>query len=1017
MNTIFFHKLILVIALVFITSKTNAQNNQIRGYTLEDGLPQSQVFDVVQDRLGYLWVGTQGGGLTRFDGTQFKVWNEKDGLLSNYVQTMTFLDDRLYIGTKEGLSIKSKNRFLNVPSAQINTFFVSVDNTLILGTNDGLYKFHPDFEFYSDIWVEKIEITAFGSNTIVNDIIFDGKWFWIATNKGVWKTDSIDKKPNQIQNVYSGNFISLLQYKSKVFAASFNNGIMVFEEGFGNPEIIPGIRRINDISLLNENEIWVATDNSGITIVNAETFSFSDYVGKKNGLKVSHIRKCIEDKQDNIWIASSGGGLYRYFKNDFKHYDDESGLKGNRVYAVHHRNGTIWTSNSEAGLTKVDSLGVQAIEKDSLLQGVKIKTIATDYANNVWTGSDGKGVFMLREYTRDSIVFDTIINVPVADTIKIKENYIRRFTTEEGLPSNWIKTLRFKDGYIWGATYSNGIFKFPISSKGKNLARLKLFGIESGLEDLIVNDIRFDSEGLLWYGTKDGHIGYISNDKVNHIGKVLNVNTSIGSIIFNKDNIYLGTSGKGIWWSKKGVDLKFQKLKGAKELYSENIYQLIFDNNQNLWAGTERGVDKIELDENSDITDVIHFGRNDGFLGIETCLNAVDKDTEGNLWFGALFGLTRYKPSAAAKEYSKPTLSFENIEVSYKDLDSINLLDWTNSQQKLSLKPSDNNLAFSYRTVDISNPSEIAYRYKLNDNQWSPWSEDNKITLANLDYGEYVFTAQSRNMSWKQSEPISFNFQIERPLHKTKWFQWLAYSVLGFVLLFIIWLYVLRIKKKNREERKRLELENHLLSLEHKALQLQMNPHFIFNVLNGVKAMSVDDKDKMNTTINKFARLLRATLNNSRENSISLKQEIETLTNYIEVEQLMAAKTFNYDIALNLGLDPEEIWIPPMLVQPFVENAIRHGILPVQWPGKLSVLFSNDDEFLYCEVVDNGCGIDASQNNKGKTDHQSMALTVTKERIVSMTGKNTLKIEDLGNANKEVSGTKVTFKIPLVADY
>ena len=207
------------------------------------------------------------------------------------------------------------------------------------------------------------------------------------------------------------------------------------------------------------------------------------------------------------------------------------------------------------------------------------------------------------------------------------------------------------------------------------------------------------------------------------------------------------------------------------------------------------------------------------------------------------------------------------------------------------------------------------------------------------------------------------------------------------------------------------------MTLEQKALQLQMNPHFIFNVLNGVKAMAGTKPEKMDATINSFAILLRETLQNSRKEHISLDQEIKALRHYIEVEKLMAQKPFEYAIDIQTTPDAEEILIPPMLIQPFVENAIRHGILKGDKPGKLTIGFTTSKTHLHCSIIDNGLGIFKSQNEKPKTDHQSMALTVTKERLESISGTNTLHILEIKNKDGSIDGTKISFKIPLLTDY
>ncbi|HAI38713.1 MAG TPA: hypothetical protein DCM40_11605, partial [Maribacter sp.] len=202
----------------------------------------------------------------------------------------------------------------------------------------------------------------------------------------------------------------------------------------------------------------------------------------------------------------------------------------------------------------------------------------------------------------------------------------------------------------------------------------------------------------------------------------------------------------------------FQQLKGSKRLSSNNIYQLIFDDQGNLWAGSERGVDKIELSATNEIVDIYHFGRNDGFLGIETCLNAVDKDEDGNLWFGAIYGLTKHIPSESKKTAAAPKVYFTGVEERYKSIDSLILKDWTNTTKVLQLTPDQTQLGFSFRTVDVDHPNEVAYRTRLDDNEWSPWVKENKQNFAGLAYGAHTFSVQSRNYRWQESEPIVFRF-------------------------------------------------------------------------------------------------------------------------------------------------------------------------------------------------------------------------------------------------------------------
>ncbi len=986
-----------------------SQNKQLRAYTLEDGLPQSQVYAMTLDTKGYLWLGTQGGGLARFDGNDFKVFNKAQGLASNYIQAIKASNDTLYLGTKKGLSIKVKDSFRNIEVPQVNEI-LKFGNTIYLLTNSGIYKLSKG------VFIEKIQLHSDINNSQINDLVFDGHYYWLATNRGLWKLSALHSEAETLKQLDFYNYTSLAILDSKIFASRFNNGTLVIvAQNFEDAVLIREPLRINNTSIQNSNQLWAATDGEGVSVIDTETYEELFTIKSSNGLSTSHIRQVLSDQQGNIWIGTSGGGLYKYFQNSFKHYNTDTGLNGNRIYAVHQTENGIWISNSEAGLIRIDQMGIHDIEIPESFSQVKIKTITSDEKGHIWAGSDGKGLLFNGKVVLDSIVLDTLKKskkrFPV-ERIKTKV-----LNTESGFPFDWIRSIYTENDTIWAATYSSGIVKFSYNPKLDDLSIYRTYSNLEGLEDVYIKDMIKDDNDRLWYATQNGHLGYLKGNRITHLGLVLDQNISINSVLVQNNTIFLGTAGNGVWWSDDSNFSVFKKLKGAKGLSSENIYQLIFDDQGYLWVGSERGVDKIELSKDVEINDVFFFGRNDGFLGVETCLNAVDKDNKGHLWFGAINGLTEYLPIDISLNPKKPKIFLEDIKVAFKSIDTINLSVWSNSDLVLRLNPNQKQVSFSFKTIDIDHPNRIEYRYKLNTSDWSPWATNNTQDFFELNYGSHDFVVQSRNYRWIESDPTRFSFYIERPLHKKGWFQWMLIGVTVLILILLSVQYIKRLKKKSIKEQERLHLQNHLLTLEQKALRLQMNPHFIFNVLNGIKAMAKTKPEKMNDTVNSFATLLRETLVNSRKDKISLDQEIKTLKHYIQVERLMAEKPFDYDIILNTDLDAEEILIPPMLIQPFVENAIRHGILKGPRRGKLKVQFDTVKETLRVTIEDNGVGIYNSQQQKPKTDHQSMALKVTRERLESISSKGALEIKELKQEDGTIEGTTIVFKIPLETDY
>ncbi|MEL7343143.1 MAG: histidine kinase, partial [Bacteroidota bacterium] len=200
-------------------------------------------------------------------------------------------------------------------------------------------------------------------------------------------------------------------------------------------------------------------------------------------------------------------------------------------------------------------------------------------------------------------------------------------------------------------------------------------------------------------------------------------------------------------------------------------------------------------------------------------------------------------------------------------------------------------------------------------------------TYSNLEPGFYRFFVRACNPDGSCTEIQPVSFEILPPIWERWWFI-LAAVLLGISILALIFrLRINQIRRKAAEERQRLEMEKDLLRLEQKSLGLQMNPHFLFNALNSIQALIADNDAKTaRYYLAKFAKLMRSVLNNSRNNLIPLQDEIQTLDLYLGIEQFSRDQSFNYTIEVSGDMDPEEVMIPPLLVQPFVENAIIHGV-------------------------------------------------------------------------------------------
>jgi LytS/YehU family sensor histidine kinase len=306
---------------------------------------------------------------------------------------------------------------------------------------------------------------------------------------------------------------------------------------------------------------------------------------------------------------------------------------------------------------------------------------------------------------------------------------------------------------------------------------------------------------------------------------------------------------------------------------------------------------------------------------------------------------------------------------------------------------------------------------------WSPPTHQTSINYAAMHPGSYTLQvgASSDTVLW--SEPIEVSFQIKPAYWQTTTFR---FGALGFGILFISFIaygWTRTIKKKESARRKQLEIENRILQLEQKALQLQMNPHFLFNALTSIKSLVGKSKlEEAQNEINAFALLMRGVLNNSRKQKISLAEEIRVLDAYLHMEQLCHQYKIQYHVHVDPSLDAEEIEIPPMLIQPFVENAIVHGISPLSKEGMVKIDFSQEKDLLVCRIQDNGIGREKAARLRAekKPGHQPVAMEVTKERLAALKNDKLyepLIMDDILDMDGNNAGTLVTIKLPLQTNW
>jgi hypothetical protein len=328
---------------------------------------------------------------------------------------------------------------------------------------------------------------------------------------------------------------------------------------------------------------------------------------------------------------------------------------------------------------------------------------------------------------------------------------------------------------------------------------------------------------------------------------------------------------------------------------------------------------------------------------------------------------------------------------------------------KAELSYKSNNITVNYIGIDFNNPEEILYRYRLNnDSEWNTTS-NNSIEFGSLEPGEYQLEIRAKGITSDWSKPILFDFIIKPPFWEKPWFTLLLILILGPATFIVINNFY---KNKRIKEQEKLLAKTKIIALEQQALQAMMNPHFIFNVMNSIQHfINTKDTKMANQLLTGFARLIRKNLDICNKSYITIEEEISYLSLYLSLEKLRFGEKMNYVIDVSEEIDKEETLIPSMLLQPFVENAIWHGIMPKESDGNIAITIDlQDDNRLYISIEDDGIGIENSFKLKNN-DHISRGMELTQERI-NLLNKFDAPIQ-LSVENLKPSGTKVTVRIPI----
>lgn len=976
-------KFFLLIGLIGVLGLTHAQEYAFREYSLKQGLPQSQVKAINQDANGFLWVGTL-GGLARFDGGNFDVFTVENGLLSNRITFISFVNDSMYIGHENGISLYlGKGKFKPISTSKIK------DNTKL----SGLIVFQG-----------KILIASNGSG------LFQLSGNTLEPVRHKFADEDLDDEFKRIR--------AMIVYDNKVYFGT-RSGLFVSDDLIEFQHFtVTEDWSISDLSLSGSDGFYITTFNAGVYQV--KITNQSPFKPKKiSDLACAQI---IVEQDKAYWLLTETNEIYR------------------------HSQAFRFLFSQKSGLPKEI-----------------ISTIFVDNNSGLWIGTEGRGLihFLGNAFTRYSDV-----SAPVLSIERDKSGRFWMGTLNDGLfyfeHGVWkrFEHEMLNDNSVWCALNdgSNGMFF------GTNTGLLSLFNGKSqwyntannsGLPDNKINALHLDANKLMWIGTRKG-LAYMKANTIQRFEPANNpeILQLIRDIKTKDGHLFVATKTALVRVDRKSKTLSVYDIPGINPTYS----CLEFDYLNNLWIGTEEGlfvladneIRQIDFSDKSadrfinfiirkerkmyvgtnngvflfsDLTDglstykIRHFAESSGLMSTETNINSAFFDDQGQLWFGTADGVYSFQKKllSSALESYKPMLFLKDFQVNFTTMD------WVENNSFLNLKYNQNRLRFIFRVVDLQDADGVVLEYQLGSDYagWLAAGSGSEIAFNQLAPGTYKLSVRAKSSNGNYSDVLEFKFKINQPYYASWWFILLMLIFLGLITIGVVRYRIQQIKTKENQDR--LELINRLNSLEQQSLNASMNRHFIFNALNSIQYfINTQDKLSANKYLTKFAQLIRKNLDSSAagENMVSLSEEIQRLELYLSLESMRFEGRFNYTFNIDPEIEMEEIRIPPMLFQPFVENAIIHGILPnEQLVGEINFCAKLLDDEMEFTIIDNGVGYSTSlKDKKSSGDHFSHGTAITKSRIavIRKISGDVIDLEgpqDLMNDAGQIVGTIVKIRI------
>ncbi|MBA3829564.1 MAG: hypothetical protein H0X33_11555 [Taibaiella sp.] len=799
---------IYIVCLIILCCLNNesifAQRYPFYNLNVEQGLIQSQVATLLQDRFGELWIGTL-GGISRYDGKSFVNYTVRNGMLNNTVRDIT--EDQkgiIWIGGANGVCSYNgksfKNYVLNASEGGVSNVVEEIkadrqNNIWCRGagklyriTNNKVVAFTvPGDPYISSILSDTNKLLIACRNGKIYTYSNQGKWDSLAI------TNTVNDYPPYVVRMYQDRSKRVWIGTSKGLYRIDSNKVELMYVGGHATTDLPAIYSICED---NNGGLWLGTTSGAVRIFN----NGIQYYSKHNGLTDNAIFDVLNDAEGNIWLASDGQGIFRFSGTQFTVLDESMGLPSAQVMAIAAKGSNkIFLGTYDAGLYTFEEGKIFPLAFPVKTPTITALTVSPD--GKVWIGTRGMGLWSYGSIFKSYSYPD------------------------HHFPSNTVTTL-YTDPYkrIW-VGFANGALVY-VHDTFKHIAiNYAVTSFISISEDSVLIST---SRGIkLWTG------GAISD----YVTKTVLDSGETECFTRLGNELWAGTADNGIvrYNLSTGKAFVINKNNGLR---SDFIYNITTDNEGNIWAGTGFGIHKIKLRANGE-PQVTFYGKGNGITGMESNHNAIYKMADGSIWFGTTNGALHYQPHTSTVSQQPVSIVMKDVKLFGEHIGDTSYYDSTDSwygvPYGLRLPYQKNNISFSFEAISLSGGEQLRYRYRMEglEAPWSVWSPTNSVTFSALPPGKYTFIAQCETGADDQKiKELHYNFEIITPFQKTGWFSLLILG--GCILLGVTMQYIANHRKQNR-----LKLMRRLRAEEQTKIRMRTAEDFHDEVGNKLTRINV----------------------------------------------------------------------------------------------------------------------------------------------------------------------------------